>query len=313
MDLALAIRRAGAADRSARLPRSHFRLPEGSVRALGTAEDGYPAGALVLPRPPPVLFVRGRDPLPPRDRCLAVVGARRCTPEGRTIARTMAAAASEAGQVVVSGLALGIDAAAHEGAVDAGGRTLAVLASAVDYPTPRVNASLADEILDTGGWLLSERPPGARVEPWSFPVRNRIVAAICCAVLVVEASLRSGTLSTVRKALELGAVVGAVPGSVLSPASAGANALIRDGAVPVTCADDAVGLLEMRTRPPALPLRAQEEALLKGIPGSGAPAEAWIACSGLPKAEARAVLLALVARGHLVRHGGRLIRTSCQA
>ena len=313
MDLALAIRRAGAADRSARLPRSHFRLPAGSVRAFGTVEDGYPAGALALPRPPPVLFVRGRDPLPPRDRCLAVVGARRCTVEGRAIARQMAAAAAEAGLVVVSGLALGIDAAAHEGAVDAGGRTLAVLASAVDYPTPRVNASLADEILDSGGWLLSERPPGARVEPWSFPVRNRIVAAICSAVLVVEAGSRSGTLSTVRRALELGTLVGAVPGSVLSPASAGSNSLIRDGAVPVTCADDAVGLLEMRTRRPSPPLRIQEEALLKGVPGSGAPAEAWIASSGLPEQEARAVLLALVARGHLVRQGGRLIRTACQA
>ncbi len=310
MHLALAIRRAGAADRSARPHRSHFRLPDDSVRAFGTIEDGYPAGALALPRPPPVLFVRGRHPLPPRDRCLAVVGARRCTVEGRAIARQMAAAAARAGQVVVSGLAMGIDAAAHEGAVDAGGRTLAVLASAVDHPTPRVNASLAAEILDSGGWLISERPPGARVESWSFPVRNRIVAAISGAVLVVEAGVRSGTLSTVRKALELGALVGAVPGSVLSPASAGANRLIRDGAVPVTCVDDAVGLLCMRTRPPAPPLRAQEEALLRGIPGAGAPAEAWIACSGLAEAEARAVLLALVARGLLLRRGGRLIRSA---
>jgi DNA processing protein len=222
----------------------------------------------------------------------------------------MAAAAAEAGQVVVSGLALGIDAAAHEGAVDAGGRTLAVLASAVDYPTPRANASLADEILDSGGWLISERPPGARVEPWSFPVRNRIVAALCGAVLVVEAGLQSGTLSTVREALRLGALVGAVPGSVLSPASAGANALIRNGAMPVTCVADAVGLLQMRTQPPASPLRTQEAALLRGIPGAGAPAERWIACSGLPEAEARAVLLALIARGYLVRQGGRLIRTA---
>ncbi len=310
MDLSLAIRRAGAADRSTRPFRDHFRLPAGQVAAFGTIDSGYPAGALALTPPPPVLFVRGSGPLPPRSECLAIIGARRCTPEGRVIARQMAVAAARAGLVVVSGLALGIDGAAHEGAVDAAGRSLAVLASAVDDPTPRAHAGLAGEILEGGGWLLSERPPGASVEGWSFPWRNRIVAAVSGAVLVIEAGLRSGTLSTVRHALQVGTRVGVVPGSVLSPASAGANALIREGAVPVTCPDDAVGLLRLRTSAPRAPLRDEEEALLRGIPGAGAPADQWIARSGLPEVQARACLLALIARGELLRRGGRVIRSA---
>lgn len=310
MDLSLAIRRAGAADRPARPPRSHFRLPPGSVRAVGPIDDGYPIGAHALRDPPAVLFVRGADPLPPRFDCLAIVGARRCTAEGRSIARHMAAAAVEAGLVVVSGLALGIDAAAHEGAVDAGGRTLAVLASAVDHPTPQTNARLADEILDSGGWLLSERPPGAAVEGRSFPIRNRIVAAVSGAVLVIEAGLPSGTLTTIKHALAVGTLVGAVPGSVLSPASAGANALIRHGAVPVTCVDDAVGLLRMRTRPAQTARRTDEDAVLRGIPGASAPVEDWISASGLPPGQARACLLALIARGELRRQGRRVLRAA---
>ena len=307
MDLTLAIWRAAAADRHAPAPRP-FRLPPGAVRAHGPIDDAYPAGLLPLSRAP-IVFVRGRpEPLPDLSRCLAIIGARRCTADGKMIARQMAAAAARAGMVVVSGLALGIDAAAHEGALDAGGTTIAVLASAVDEPTPRRNARLAEEIAAGGGWLVSERAPGARVTARAFPVRNRIVAALSGALLVVEAGLPSGTLTTVQRSVALGRPVGAVPGSVLSPASAGANALIAAGAVAVTCTEDAVGLLRLRAASPRDQVEGVELAVLRGIPGAGAPVEDWIAASGAPVGEARAAVLALIARGALLRRGALLVR-----
>ena len=307
MDLALAIRRAGLADGHLFRPPA-FAPSAGPVRAIGPLEPDYPLGLLSLVDPPRALFVRGStDPVPGPSRCLAIIGARRCTAEGRRVARDLAACAARAGLVVVSGLALGVDAAAHEGALDAGGQTLAVLASPVDQPTPLANAGLAREIVETGGWLASERPPGASVRARDFPWRNRLVAAIAGAVVVVEAGLRSGTVGTVEWALSLGRLVGAVPGSVLSPASAGANRLLRDGAAPITCGEDAVGLLSLvvdrrRIRSDA------EDAVWRAVPGADAPIEAWLRGSGLERDAARAALLTMVARGELVRRGGRVSR-----
>lgn len=308
MDLALAEWRARAADRSVRIARPH-RLPPGAVRALGPMDDGWPSVLDGLGTPPAALFVRGRsEPLPPPHRCLAIIGARRCTAEGRTIARALGAAAARAGLVVVSGLALGIDAAAQAGAVDEGGLTLGVLASAVDDPTPRANARLARRIADGGGWLVSERPPGARVHAHSFPWRNRIVAALASALVVVEAGLPSGTLGTVEWALRLGRRVGAVPGSVLSPASAGSNALLTRGAVPITCADDAVGLVSLVRAPE--PVRSpEEEAVWRAVPGASAPVAQWVEGAELDPPAARAALLGLIARGQLVRHGALVLRS----
>jgi DNA processing protein len=283
-----------------------------SVRATGWGEHDYPRSLRPLSRPPPALFVRGcADPLPPSEGCVAMIGARRCTEVGLWAARDLAAGLARAGIVVVSGLALGIDAAAHEGALDGGGRTLAVLASPVDRPGPARNLPLAREIVRDRGWLVSERPPGARVLPADFPHRNRLVAALASVVIVVEAGLPSGTLSTVQRALALGRAVGAVPGPISSPASAGANALLVAGAVPITCVEDVLALLGRgrASREAGHEGSADERRLLRGLPGAGGSVDAWIQASGLPDARGRRALAQLLARGAL-RHlpGGRVGR-----
>ena len=283
-----------------------------AVRAVGWEEAAYPSGLRSLSTPPPALFVRGlADPLPPVERCVALVGARRCTEEGRWVARDLARGLARAGWVVVSGLALGIDVAAHTGALDGGGRTLAVLPSDVDHPTPRRNHAVAEQIAAGGGWLVSERPPGALVRPESFPRRNRLVAALAGAVVVVEAAGRSGTLSTVEWALKLGRRVGAVPGSVLSPASAGANALIAAGAGVVTSTADVEALFGRGApSPPAAAVDDDSLAVLDAIPGAGGPLDQWVRRSGIPADRARSALLRLLASGSLRRVGGGRIARS---
>ena len=178
--------------------------------------------------PPNLLFTIGdRDLL--RRPAVAIVGARRATEAGRRIAAHVAAGLARAGVVVVSGMALGIDAAAHRGALSVSGPTVAVLASGADRPSPRTNLRLHQDICRTGV-VVSEFWPGAPALPHCFPKRNRIIAALTRAVVVVEAGERSGALITVDHALDLGREVFAVPGPLESAQSRGTNALIRDGA-----------------------------------------------------------------------------------
>ena len=221
----------------------------------------------------------------------------------------MARGLAEAGVVVVSGLALGIDAAAHEGALAGGGPTVAVLASSVDRPTPSRNRRLGETIAAGGGWLLSERPFGAAVRGAQFPRRNRLVAALVRAVVVVEAGLPSGTLGTVNVALDLSRDVAAVPGTPGAPASAGANALLKAGAAPVEHAADVLALLGRGASLRRPPVERDEAALLAALPGAaGAPGQ-WLAASGLPRARGEAALGRLLARGALRRlAGGRIAR-----
>ena len=292
-------------------PDALLRFPP-AVRAVGWDEHGYPEGLRGLERPPPALFVLGAPaPLPPPEDCVAIVGSRRCTETGRWVARDLAEGLAREGLVVVSGLALGTDAAAHEGALDAGGRTLAVLAGPVDRPGPVRNLSLAQEIAAGPGWLVSERPPRARVQPREFPRRNRLVAGLASVVVVVEAALPSGTLSTVAWALSLGREVAAVPGSVTCPASRGANALLASGAHLVTCAEDVLAIVG-RARDrwcDVADLDTDERAVLAGLPCSSGSAGRWAEASGLPGVRARPALGRLLARGVLRRlPGGRLAR-----
>ncbi len=292
----------------------HSAFQLAGAHALGWEDPGYPRGLRHLSKPPPALFVRGpQAPLPEAQRCVAVIGARRCTESGRAFARDLAGSLARAGLVVVSGLAMGIDTAAHEGALDSGGETLAVLASAVNDPTPRRNVGLAHEILETSGWLLSERPPGAIVRAFDFPRRNRLVAALVGLVVVVEAGLRSGTLSTVGHALDLGVDVAAVPGPPTSPASAGAHELIRRGAHLVTSYVDVLSLLGRRV--PAcstaydLPADADADAVLNGLPGASGTLEQWILASKLPRERALACVHRLLVGGVVRRlPGGRIAR-----
>lgn len=309
MELSLALRRSHLGERRSRdrsSRPSQFTCTD-PVRAIGPLDSEYPS-TLHLPalRPSaPALFVRGSQPLPPTALCIAIIGARRCTQDGRAIARDLAKGLAESGIVVVSGLALGIDAAAHAGALDGGGQTIAVLASAVDDPTPRANRDLAHEIVESGGWLLSERTPGAPVRASEFPRRNRLVVALCSAVIVVEAGLPSGTLGTVALALDAGYEVGVVPGSVLSPASRGTNALLLAGATPVTSVGDALALLAS-AQPAVGPAvhDADAIALLRGTHGPRNTTTGWISGSGLGQERGRNTLLRLLAQGDLRREGG---------
>jgi len=205
------------------------------VSMLVRGVDGYPERLAVFPDAPEVLFVRGTLPI---GSGVAVIGTRRCTSYGKRVARDYGQALAQAGVVVVSGLARGIDGAAHRGMVAAGGRGVAVLGSGIDVLYPREHAKLSGEIVDLGGAIVTEYPPGTPPEGWRFPPRNRIIAGLAEAVVVVEAAARGGALITAGKALEYGVPVLAVPGDVERDTSRGCNLLIRDGAHPVLDPED---------------------------------------------------------------------------
>lgn len=198
------------------------------ILVIGWGRPGYPASLAALHDPPMVLFLRGKRHLL-GERMVAVVGARRATAYGRMSAEILGSRLARSGLCVVSGLALGIDGAAHRGALAAGGKTVAVLGAGIDTPHPRSHAGLFERIAEVG-LLVSEFLPGEPPLPHHFPRRNRVIAALAEAVVVVEAAVRSGALITVDHALDLGREVFAVPGPVDSPQSVGTHALIRDGA-----------------------------------------------------------------------------------
>ena len=212
---------------------SHSRDDFERARRLGvvvlTPEDpGYPPLLKGTADPPEVLYVRGG--IEPDDRlAIAVVGARRATPSGLDLARRIGADLGRAGFTVVSGLARGIDAAAHRGALEGGGRTIAVLGSGIDRIYPAEHEALARSIAERGA-LLSERPPGEAPHAGNFPARNRIIAGMAWATVVVEGAGNSGSLITANLALEEGRLVFAVPGNVGEPNAEGTNALLREGA-----------------------------------------------------------------------------------
>jgi DNA processing protein len=197
-----------------------------------------------VPDAPATLHVRGA--LVDADAlAVAIVGSRRATPYGLEVAETLAADLAARGVTIVSGLARGIDSAAHRGALRVGGRTLAVLGSGVDLIYPPENRRLADEIAERGA-LLSQFAPGTPPLPQNFPARNQVIAALSLAVVVVEAAEKSGSLITARLAAELGREVLAVPGRITAPESRGANRLIQDGAQVAMGWEDVVAVLPER-------------------------------------------------------------------
>jgi DNA processing protein len=181
---------------------------------------------------------------------VAIVGARSCSAYGAQVAREVARELAAAGVVVVSGLARGIDGEAHRGALAGGGPTVAVLGCGIDRDYPRSHAGLAGRIAEDG-LVVSEYAPGVEPAPWRFPARNRIIAGLALAAVVVEARERSGALITADFALELGRDVFAVPGEITSALSAGANDLLRQGAAPLLSAGDVLGAIGLQRAPPA--------------------------------------------------------------
>jgi DNA processing protein len=271
-----------------------------SIRSVGKGEAGYPPVLAQIPDPPPRLWVRGDAPLELLGRpSVAIVGARACSGYGRAVARTLATKAAGAGAVVVSGLARGIDGEAHRGALAARGTTVAVLGCGIDRDYPAAHAELARAIVDSGGLVVSEYEPGVEPAPWRFPARNRIIAGLALATVVVEARERSGALITADFALEDGREVLAVPGEITSPLSAGTNALLRLGATPVTGATDVLEALGLQAAPTATSCRSDPVAgaILEALETGAETADEIARATGVDAGELAAALALLELEG----------------
>ena len=243
-----------AAGRSIRLHAASLQGQQEVLAKLGALvlplpAPGYPETLRVLADAPPVLLVRGA-PAALLGRAVAIVGARAPSVYGLQVARDLAGALARAGVVVVSGLARGVDAAAHRGALEAGGLTVAFSACGPDRIYPAEHASLADAISACGA-VVTEMPVGTPPLPHYFPLRNRLIAGLAELVVVVEGRLRSGSLITARRALEQGRDVMAVPGPIQAPTSQGPNRLLREGASPVTRVEDVFETLALPVPGPA--------------------------------------------------------------
>jgi len=220
-----------------------------TITRLRRGVAAYPPLLERIPDPPASLWLRGdADRSVLTDVAVAVVGARACSGYGRSVARTLASGVAEAGAVVVSGLARGIDGEAHRGALAVDGRTVAVLGCGIDRDYPAAHAELARSIVASGGLVVSEYEPGVEPAPWRFPARNRIIAGLAAATVVVEARERSGALITADFALEDGREVLAVPGEITSSLSSGTNGLLRQGATPATCVADVLEAIGLEPR-----------------------------------------------------------------
>jgi DNA processing protein len=275
---------------------------------LRRGRSGYPPLLAQLFDPPAELYVRGDERIL-RETAVAIVGARSCSPYGSQVARSLARELAAAGLVVVSGLARGIDGEAHRGTLEAGGRTVAVLGCGIDRDYPHSHAELARRIREQGA-VVSEYPPGVEPAPWRFPARNRIIAGLCAATIVVEARVRSGALITADFALELGREVFAVPGEITSALSAGTNDLLRQGATPLLAP---AGVLEALGLEPA-PRRAgtvSESAvlLLAEVSDAACDMDGLVRATGRSTGEIAAALVELELAG-LVTAADGLYRVS---
>jgi DNA processing protein len=283
---------------------------EGAPRhAVALGDPGYPQLLLQTADPPLLLYAMGRADLL-ANACIAVVGSRNPTPQGAENARAFARTLGDAGLTVVSGLAMGIDAAAHEGALDAAGSTIAVVGTGLDVVYPKRNLALARRIAQQG-LVLSEYPLGMPSLPANFPRRNRIIAGLSRGTLVVEAALGSGSLITARLAVEAGREVFAIPGSIHSPQSRGCHALIKQGAKLVDSAGDILEELRIGTASPSSAPTAGDrngDPLLDALGHEPVTLDALAARLGEPPAELSARLLELELAGEVVRLPGQLFQ-----
>jgi len=219
------------------------RMQAQGITCLTWEDENYPRHLKNIDQPPPVLYVRG-ELLPEDDWAVAVVGTRKVTSYGRQVAEEIATFLAHNHVTVVSGLARGVDGIAHQAALQAGGRTIAVLGSGVDHIYPPENRRLAEEIISRGA-LVSDYAPGTSPDGANFPPRNRIISGLSLAVVVVEAGVTSGALITATFAAEQGREVFAVPGSILAQQSKGTNRLIQDGAQPLLDAQEILQVLNL--------------------------------------------------------------------
>lgn len=284
------------------------RIAQVGAEVLTWEDPRYPANLRQIPDAPPLLYVLG-SVLPQDEWAVAIVGTRRATLYGKEVTRRLAYGLARNGITVVSGLAHGIDAVAHRAALDAGGRTIAVLGSGVDFIYPAEHRPLAQQIQEHGA-LLSEYPLGTKPEAQNFPPRNRIISGLSLGVVIAEAGAHSGALITADYAAEQGRDVFAVPGNILNATSAGCNQLIRDGARPVLEVEDileelnlrqAVEQAEARAVLPSNPTEARLMALLSEEPQH---VDELGRESGLPIAVVTSTLALMELKGMVRQVGG---------
>jgi len=297
-------------------------MPADTPRAatiLQLADAGYPPQLRAIADPPALLHVLG-DATALLAPAIAIVGSRQPTPSGRETAFEFARGLAAAGLVVASGLAAGVDAAAHRGALAAGGRTLAVCGTGLDIVYPETNAELAVRIAAQGA-LLSEFPPGTRPLPHHFPRRNRLISGLALGVLVVEARHRSGSLITARLAAEQGREVFALPGSIHNPLARGCHRLIRDGARLVETVEEVLAGLQTDlfgalaagpAQAPASagfsggPLDRDSKILLNACGFEPVDADTLVARTGFPAGSVASMLVLLELRGEVESCAGGL-------
>jgi DNA processing protein len=272
------------------------RLAARGFRFLPRTAAEFPPLLRAIHDPPAGLFLRGSADVGLLSHAaVAVVGARACSGYGASVARSLGRDLTRGGLVVVSGMARGVDAEAHRGALEANGPTVAVLGCGIDRDYPAAHAELARRIA-ANGLLVSEYAPGVEPAPWRFPARNRIVAGLCAGTVVVEARERSGALITADLALEEGREVFTVPGEISSALSAGTNALLKLGATPLTAAADVLLAFGIEAAAPA-----GRDALLDLLPAS---ADELVRRTGRPAAEIARALVELELAGSAAAHEG---------
>ncbi|MER9319504.1 DNA-processing protein DprA [Mesorhizobium sp. M0659] len=290
---------------------------ENGARFVGIGEADYPPMLKNMDNPPPLIAVKGEAAVF-RLPAVAIVGARNASLAGIKMARMLAADLGRDGYVIVSGLARGIDTAAHQGSLSTG--TVGVLAGGLDVPYPPENIGLCDDIAERGGAVISEMPFGWQPRAQDFPRRNRLVAGTALGLVVIEAAQRSGSLISARLAGEMGRLVFAVPGSPLDPRCAGSNGLLKDGATLVTEAADVSGaiapLAGTRTRSIAPPEKApdfsatpppgedERSGVLEALGPTPVGVDEIIRHTGLNAAQVSMVLLELDLAGRIERHAG---------
>jgi DNA processing protein len=287
---------------------SEYRASLGArgFRFLARSEPAFPPLLGAIHDPPPGLFVRGGGDVELLARpAVAIVGARACSPYGAHVARSLGRELARAGLVVVSGLARGVDGEAHRGALEAAGGTVAVLGCGIDRDYPASHRTLAVEIAGRG-LVVSEYAPGVEPAPWRFPARNRIVAGLAAATVVVEAREASGALITADLALEEGREVFAVPGEITGALSRGTNALLRLGATPLTCAADVLEVFGLPGPAPRKPPGSGDAAaVLAQLRDAAGTADELARSTGLAAGAVAAALTELELAGIVAGSEGR--------
>jgi DNA processing protein len=309
------------------LERELCELPRLGARIVRWTDADYPANLRHLPDPPPYFFIRGS--LPSDPRLVAVVGARAASEGGRRMAQRLGFELAGKSFTVVSGLARGIDSEAHQGTLEAGGKTIAVMGCGIDVIYPPENRKLAEAIVAGGGALISELPIGTPPIAENFPARNRLISGLCLGVVIVEAAEKSGSLITARMALEQDCQVFAVPGSPLTGKARGSNRLIKEGARLVDCVEDVLeelapqllnlggdGKLEPEIKGKAAPLQSSIEngsesneikTLLSCLKDADKlHVDSIIESTGLNTQTVLNLLLELELKGIVVQHPGKL-------